>query len=262
MPIGRARLIASLSLLLALPALAAPSIAAERLGIVLMHGKGSSPARLESLAAALAGAGHLVERPEMCWSRRRLYDRSYLDCLGDADVAVAKLRAAGAAAVVVAGMSLGGNAAVAFGARREGLKGVIALAPAPPFEFIGRQPVIAKSLREAQAMIAAGRGGQSSLFNDLSFGRTFEVEATPAIYVSFYGDSSPGILPENAARLKAPLLIVSGISDPSQRSVSYGFARAPPHRLNWHVTVPGDHLGTPAAARDIVLAWLALLAAR
>jgi hypothetical protein len=26
--------------------------------------------------------------------------------------------------------------------------------------------------------------------------------------------------------------------------------------------VPADHLGTPAAARDIVLAWLALLAAR
>jgi esterase/lipase len=239
-----------------------PLGAAERLGVVLLHGKGSSPARLNDLAAALTASGHLVERPEMCWSRRRMYDRTYLDCLTDADAANARLKAAGATAIVIAGMSLGGNAALAYGARREGLKGVVALAPAPAFEFVNRQPDIAKSLREAQAMIAAGRGNQTAMFADLGFGRTFEVETTASIYASFFADNSAGIMPDNAARLKAPLLVVSGISDTSQRSVGYVFARAPADRLNWHVTVPSDHLGTPAAAREIVPAWLKLLAER
>jgi esterase/lipase len=256
---SRIRLFLSLSLLI----VSVSSVcAADRLGIVLVHGKGSSPARMNDLASVLTAAGYLVERPEMCWSRRRIYDRSYVDCLADADVASAKLKAAGASAIVIAGMSLGGNAALAYGARREGLKGVIALAPAPAFEFIARHRDIAKSLRDAQAMIAAGRGDTSAIFADLQLGRVVEVETTANIYVSFFGDNAAGIMPDNAARLKAPLLIVSGIADSSQRSVGYVFARAPTDRLNWHVTVPSGHLGTPAAGRNIVLAWLKLLAER
>jgi esterase/lipase len=239
-----------------------PIHAADRLGVVLMHGKGASPTQLNEMAAALTAEGHVVDGPEMCWSRRRMYDRVYPDCLTDADAAAGRLKAGGATAVVVAGMSLGGNAALAYGARREGLKGVIALAPAPPFEFISRQPDIAKSLREAHIQIAAGRGDQAAAFADVSLGRTFEVETTANIYVSFFGENTSGIMPDNAAGLKAPLLIVSGINDPSQRSIPYVFARAPATRVNWHVTVPSDHLNTPAAAREIVLVWLKLLAER
>ena len=36
---------------------------------------------INQLAIALQGAGYLVEAPEMCWSRRRIYDRPFLDCL-------------------------------------------------------------------------------------------------------------------------------------------------------------------------------------
>jgi esterase/lipase len=254
-----ARLLLASALLLAA---LAPLAAAERLGVVLMHGKGAFPSQLNDLAAAVAAAGHLVERPQMCWSRRRLYDRSYLDCLADADVAAAKLKAAGAGAIVVAGLGLGGNAAIGYGARREGLKGVIALAPAPAFEFINRHAAIARSLREAQTMVAAGRGNETATFADVGLRGVFEVETTASNYLSFFGDNSPAVLPDNAARLKAPVLMVSGISDNSQRSVGYGFARAPADRLNWHVTVPSDHLGTPAAAREIVVSWLRILAER
>ena len=95
-----------------------------------MHGKQSTPERMQKLADALSGAGYLVERPEMCWSERRIYDRPYLDCLADADAAVARLRSGGVSAVVVAGQSLGGNAALAYGARRDGLLGVITPAAA------------------------------------------------------------------------------------------------------------------------------------
>ena len=52
--------------------LAAPA-RAETLGIVMMHGKHGTPAQLQQLAATVADAGFLVERPEMCWSAARIY---------------------------------------------------------------------------------------------------------------------------------------------------------------------------------------------
>ena len=78
---------------------------AETLGIVLMHGKeGSSADRgIAHLAGELESAGYLVERPTMCWSRSRIYDRAFLDCLADIDAAVVSLKARGAEAIVVAG---------------------------------------------------------------------------------------------------------------------------------------------------------------
>jgi esterase/lipase len=242
--------------------LALPAAAADKLGIVLMHGKEGLPGRMVSLSSALTAAGFPVERPEMCWSRRRIYDRTYLDCLTDIDAAADKLKAEGATGIVIAGIGLGGQAALAYGARREGLKGVIALAPAPPIEFFNRRSVIAKSLAEAQAMIAAGRGDESAVFADILLDRFFEVETTARIYVSFFASDSPGVMPDNSSRLKAPLLIVSGAFDPSQRSIPYVFARAPARDLNWHVSVPADRRGTGGAARDVVLGWLRLLAAQ
>ena len=158
--------------------------ATERIGLVLMHGKTGSPAQLQELAARLTAAGYSVERPEMCWSRRRIYDRSYLDCLTDADAAAAKLKARGATTIVIAGMSLGGNAALAYGARRPDLKGVIALAPAPSLDRIRLRPEIARSISAAEAMVAAGRGDESTVFADVNIGRDFEVKTTPTIYLS------------------------------------------------------------------------------
>jgi esterase/lipase len=91
-----------------------PSLAhAKMLGVVLMHGKQGQPDRvINGLAEALERAGYPVERPEMCWSRRRIYDLSYTDCFRDIDSAVERLKARGATEIVVAGQSLGGNAAI------------------------------------------------------------------------------------------------------------------------------------------------------
>jgi esterase/lipase len=242
--------------------LSSVAAADDKLGIVLMHGKEGLPTHLHGLTTALNAAGYLVERPEMCWSRRRIYDQTYLDCLKDTDKAVEQLRAQGATAIVVAGMSQGGNAALAYGARRDGLKGIIALAPAPPVEFVSRRPDIAKSASDAQAMVSAGRGDRQATFTDVNMGRPFEVATTANIYLSFFGPEAPGVMPDNAARLRAPVLIVSGTGDPTQRSIPYVFARAPTHRLNWHVTVAADHRGTPGAGREVVLSWLRMLAPR
>jgi hypothetical protein len=47
--------------------------------------------------------------------------------------------------------------------------------------------------------------------------------------------------------------------NPTQRNAGNIFARAPSGPRNKHVTVEADHMGTPAASIDIVLAWLKTL---
>jgi esterase/lipase len=232
----------------------------ETIGVVMMHGKQGTPAQLQQLAATVANAGFLVERPEMCWSAARIYDRTYLECFADIDAAATRLKGHGATSIVVLGMSLGANAALGFGAQRQDLKAVIALAPAHAPELLRRRPVFAQSIAAAQAAIVAGKADEKGIFNDFNLGRIFPVNTTPVIYLSFFGPESPAMMPENAAHLTAPLLMVSGSNDPTQGNAGNIFARAPFDPRNKHVTVEADHLSTPAASAAVVLAWLKALA--
>jgi esterase/lipase len=238
--------------------LAAPAHS-ETVGIVMVHGKHGTPAQLQQLAETVSNAGFLAERPEMCWSAVRIYDRTYLECFADVDAAAARLKQHGATAIIVLGMSLGGNAALGFGARRQDLKGIITLAPAHAPELLSRRAEIAESVAKAQAAAAAGESNEKTTFNDINLGKIFPVTATPAIYLSFFGPESPAVMPKNAAHLTAPLLMVSGSNDPTQRNADNIFARAPSDPRNKHVMVEADHLGTPAAAVAAVLSWLKML---
>jgi pimeloyl-ACP methyl ester carboxylesterase len=97
------------------------------------------------------GAGYLVDTPEMCWSRRRIYDRPFLDCLTEIDSAIGRLKGHGTGRIVVAGMRQGGDAALAYGARRANLAGIIALAPAAaPERQVGSATSRKTSLRLAR----------------------------------------------------------------------------------------------------------------
>jgi pimeloyl-ACP methyl ester carboxylesterase len=205
---------------LALTALASSAAAQDRLGVVLMHGKQSAPEQHTPLADAITAAGFLVEPPEMCWSGRRIYDRSYLDCLRDIDAATERLRQRGARAIVVAGHSLGANAALAYGARHA-VKGVIALAPGHAPELRVTHPRIAASLDRAHKLIAEQRGDERSTFSDFNGDLAISVTATAKTYLSFFAPNSPAVMPDNAARLTAPLLVVAGSADPFQRGPDY-----------------------------------------
>lgn len=245
---------------------ALPAQAGGKLGVVLIHGKQGNPDQMSDIVGALTQAGYLVDRPEMCWSRLRIYDRAYLDCLSDIDRAVAQLRKRGATEIVVAGHSLGGNAAIGYGARHPDIKGVIAFAPAHAPEHLAQRPVIAPELKRANEMIAKGRGDDKATFKDSNTSYkgavTIEVRATPRAYASFYGPQSPAVMPTNASRLKMPLLIVSSPQDTSQKQASYTFKSAPANPLNRFVTVSSSHMGTPEAGKSAMLAWLKELNAK
>jgi dienelactone hydrolase len=230
---------------------------AETTGIVLMHGFGGGPNKdIVGLADTLTKAGYLVERPELCWSLKRAYDRVYSECLSEVDNAIATLKSHGATSIVVAGFSMGGVAALAYGASHDGLKGVIAIAPAHFPDKFSKHAEVAESLSKAQTMIKSGHGDDKAPFKEFGTG-WMNLNLTARIYLSFDGPDSPGLGQTNAANLKAPLLWVAGASDPTQNDgPDFAFAKAPPNSLNRYVKVNADHLGTADASREAVLAWL------
>jgi pimeloyl-ACP methyl ester carboxylesterase len=242
-----------------------------KIGIVLMHGKlglplgvaeGRGPAVGAQLVAALKSAGYLVAVPEMCWSRRRGFDKTRDDCLAELDPVIAALKAQGATAIVVGGQSLGGNAALAYGATHAGLRGIIGLAPADDPQRKANRPEIAAAVARARALMAAGKGDQRDSFADVNTGAggTFpmQIDTTPRIYLSFF-DPQTASLGDNTSKLTAPLLWIAGSADPTQRDAQSLFQRAPANPQNRFVAVAANHLTTPDAGADAVLAWLAAL---
>jgi hypothetical protein len=133
---------------------------------------------------------------------------------------------------------------------------VIALAPAHSPEFISKRPEIVREIERAQQLVASGKGERKTTFADINSGKKITVNATPKAYLSFLSSNSPSVMPDNAARLKIPLLAVSGTGDRTQRGRDYVFGRAPAHAMNRYVTVGADHPSTPQAGLEAVLAWL------
>jgi len=256
MPATMRRISAVLLVLAVLPGLVASALA-QTIGIVLMHGKTGSPSTvIVRLAIALQSAGYLVDTPEMCWSRRRIYDRPFLDCLTEIDSAIGGLKGRGAARIVVAGMSQGGDAALVYGARHANLAGIIALAPAAAPERQVGVADIAPSVAQARALVAVGRGNETANFADRNVSGTFSVRTTATIYLSYLDPQGPANMLDSVRKLHAPLLWVAGSADPSQTGANAEFNQAPANPLNRFVMVASAHLGTPDAARDAVLAWL------
>jgi pimeloyl-ACP methyl ester carboxylesterase len=125
--------------------------------------------------------------------------------------------------------------------------------------FAARQR-IAEELERARAQMALGLGNKRLPFADFNGSLQITVMATPATYLSFFAPDSPAVMPVNAARLKAPLLLVAGDADPLQRGPGYIFARAPAHSRNRYVIVQAGHFDTSEVAAPAVIQWLAQLA--
>jgi pimeloyl-ACP methyl ester carboxylesterase len=239
--------------------------AAEKIGVVLMHGEQGAPGRLiNGLGTKLEKAGYLVSRPDMCWSARRSYEADFHACLATVDETIVKLRNLGATKIVVGGFSLGGAAAIAYGAAHPDLFGVFALAPAHDAEAMTALPGVKDSIAKAQDLVAQGKGDEEGTFEDVAIGPSGpylnEIATTPTIYLSFFGAGSDVNIPKSAAKLAIPLLWVAGRSDPTQGGGEvYAFAKAKENKASRYVTVDGEHNATPDASGDALTGWLAQL---
>jgi esterase/lipase len=252
------------SALFAILIVATPALAADHIGLVLMHGKTGMPTQLGELAAALSASGYIVDTPEMCWSKTRIFDKPLADCMAEIDRAVADLRAQGATRIVVTGMSLGGAVALYYGADHTGLAGIIALAPAADPVNPSSFPKFVLSRKTAQHMVEAGQEQAVVEFSDIVLGKTVLVRASAANFLSFHGPHSPIVTIKSMMRtvlpsLTIPLLWVSGTHDASQNIADRAFASVSPNHLDRHATVDADHVGTPNVSIAVVEDWLKTL---
>lgn len=254
-----------LCLLLFPPAALAQGSPLAGVGLVFLHGKGGRPGgNIAGLASELQAQGAVVVTPSMAWSGTRgtvtAYDVTFEQALGEIDRAIAQLRAKGARKIVVAGHSLGANAAIAYAARKpNGLAGIMALAPGHTPERFRRSEIL-QSVGEARALVARGAGATRDIYPDLNSGQTSRVPGTAQAWLSFFDPDGSAVMPKNAARLSLPLLYVIGTSDMLHaEGRDYVFARAKPHPQSRYVEVRAGHFDTPDAAKADVIAWLRTL---
>ena len=255
-----------LAVLLGAWVLALGAAAAEpKIGVVVMHGKGSGPAQFVSeLAAGLEERGFLVANLEMPWSARRNYDADVAAGEKQVDDALQALRAKGAAKVFVAGHSQGGLFALHLG-RRLRMDGVVAIAPGGNVGAALYQQKIGASLAEAKKYVAEGKGAEPQRLLDFEGSRgVYPVGAVPSAYVTWFDPD--GAMNEFRA-LEAlpptlPVLLVAPKRDyPGLRAlkdrVFQGLPRTPYTRL---YEPDADHLHSPAASVDEIARWAAQVA--
>lgn len=239
-----------------------PLYAAERLGVVLMHGKDGTShpnSPIGKLASYLEENGILVIAPEMPWSRDRGLDKTYEASMQEIDVAVAELKNQGATRIVVGGHSMGANAALGYSARRKGLTGIMAIAPGHSPELSGFQDRVDNDWQRAKAMIDEGRGNETAGFSDINQGKSFQRKTSALIYLSWFDPEGPAIMPVNITKLQSgtALLWIIGERDRMyDRGEEYAFSKAPDNAHNQYVVVKGGHFVTPIKGKEEILEWL------
>lgn len=234
------------------------AVVAGDIGVVLMHGKwgGALPqSPVGKLKAKLEEKGFMVVAPEMPWSHTRYLDKSYEDSMAEIDAAVAELKAKGATRIVVGGQSMGANAALGYGARRDGLAGILAIAPGHvPEEWSDK---FAGDLGKARRMITAGKEAEMSTFNDINQGEKKEFKASAHTYLSWFDPAGPAVMPANVQALRAPLFWIVGKDDPMyQKGESYAYVRAPANPKNAYVIIEANHMNAPIKGVKNIVMWL------
>ncbi len=234
-----------------------------QLGVVLMHGKqgtASSKSPIGHLESFLIDNDILVKAPDMPWHRNRYLEKSYEDSMKEIDEAVEWLRSRGATKIVVGGHSMGANAAMGYGARRDELAGIMAIAAGHVPDNAGYQSKINNDWERAKEMVDTGKGHESEDFQDRNQGKNNEFSTTAEIYLSWFQPKGPASMSTNVSNLRenTPLLWIIGEKDRmhTRRGKEYAFNNAPEHANNAYVVVKGGHKATPRKGKQKILEWL------
>lgn len=251
-----------LAILPLLLGLAAPLAAADKIGLVLMHGKLSTPSKpFDTLASQLEAEGVLVDTPEMPWSKNREYDVSYEQAMDEISASVKRLRARGATRVVVGGHSMGAAAALIYGSRHptDGLI-ILALGHSPQSNTL--QNRFGASVARAREQVANGKDGEKQEFGDFDGSKrppAFTVATTPRIYLSYFDPDGIANTLVAAGKIPAtvPVLWVDGTNEkPGLKSYGQKVYGAIGSSATKHIEVTAGHTTVPHKSGAEVLAWL------
>lgn len=237
------------------------------IGVVVMHGKGGSPAKhVASFASALEQNGYLVANLEMPWSGNRHYDASVEAADTEVAAALDAMRAKGAKKVFVAGHSQGGVYALHYGARHP-VDGIIAIAPGGNVASPVYRREAGASVERARNLVAAGKGDEKAQFTDYEGSRgAFSVNAAPALYLSWFDPEGAmnQVKSSKAIDPRTPVLFIAPKGDyPAlQRVKVMMFGSLPSNPLTRMYEPGSSHLDAPSASVDEVVRWTAEVASR
>jgi pimeloyl-ACP methyl ester carboxylesterase len=237
-------------------------IAGRRIGVVLLHGKRGFPGEktLFGLKERMGKEGIIVDMPEMPWSKERFIDADYSEAFNEIALSIGRLKNSGAVRIVIAGHSMGANAALAYGAYRDGISGVIMLAPGHITDSYKQKTYFADSLEAARGMVSEGKGEENGMFKDENQGRKYEINIKASVYISYFDPDGMGSMMKSASKLspEIPLLMIAGSRDMIEKS-NYDkeiFSLAPTNQLSHYIIVDADHMQTPNESADHVIDWL------
>ncbi|HJV52943.1 MAG TPA: alpha/beta fold hydrolase [Noviherbaspirillum sp.] len=258
--------LAAVVLALALPLSGWCDTASPRIGIVIMHGKGGSPARqVNGLASALEEKGFLVANLEMPWSGRRDYDADVGAAENEVEAALAALRGKGADKLFVAGHSQGGMFAFYFGSRHA-VDGIIAIAPGGDVSGATFVDKLGEPVARARQLVAEGKGNEKARFADYEGAKgLYPIVTTAAAYLSWFDPDGAMGRAGSPANVKpgVPVLYVAPRGDyPALLKVKQSrFQSLPPHPLTRLYEPDASHVGAPFASAEEIARWTAEVAA-
>ncbi len=236
------------------------------IGVVIMHGKGGSPAKhVVELATALEARGYLIANLEMPWSGARSYDVNVAAAEAEVESALAQLRGKGAAQVFVAGQSQGGLFALYFGGRHP-VDGIIAIAPGGNVASPSYREKLGESVSRARQLIAAGKGDERTRFLDFEGSKgTYTIVCTPANYLSWF-DPDGAMNESSAVRSMSPkvpvlFIVPTGDYPVLLKAKQVMFSALPAHPLTKLYEPSSVHLGAPAASIEEIARWTTQVAA-
>lgn len=256
-------ILAALAVTLPLPATAQ----GDPIGIVIMHGKGGAPTGyVATLARTLEGKGYRVANIEMPWSRNRNYDVTVERGEQEVETAVAGLRTKGAKKVFVSGHSQGGAFALHM-AGKQGIDGVIAMAPGGDVGNRVFREQLGQSVTRARRLVAEGKGNEPAKLEDYEGAKgTYPIVSAPAVYLTWF-EPEGAMNMQRAARAanpRVPILFIVGQGErPGLRKVNIPVYHSLPDNPLTRLYEPdADHTGTPTASADEIMRWTREVASR
>lgn len=256
------RAFASLALL---PLFTPPALAAERIGVLMLHGKnpgGPASPQYAPVKAAMEKQGWLVSLPDMPWSRNRYLQGHWDGAMTEIAQHVKALQDQGATRIVLMGHSMGVPAAMSHAARGGTVHALVLLAPGHVPQGYFTAPSLSPvrdSIVTARELVAAGKGDESQRFMDINQGRQQPVITTAKNFLSYFDPESDADMGVTAPKLPPglPVLTAVGEKDPLFTRVrAYYFDKLPAHPKTQLLEVAGGHLDTPQVALDQVLQWV------
>ena len=235
------------------------------IGLVLMHGKGGSPAKfVADLASHLQGRGVQVANLEMPWSARRGYDASVEAAEAEVDAALTRLRAQGATKVFVAGHSQGGIFALYFGGKHA-VDGVIAIAPGGNVGNSTVRDKVGDALASARKNMAEGKGADKVQLTDYEGSKgTYPVLTTSANYVPWFDPDGAmnQMLAIQAIKAETPVLYIAPLNDYPALVRANGpmFDMLAKHSMTRLFEPASSHLNAPTASAQAIGDWVTAVA--